>query len=66
MKNIHAFDLDINATVSPELDLFAEELSEDALANVAGGNCFGCAGTFGTGGATLGSMGTYGCLTDKQ
>lgn len=65
-KNVHAFDLNLGMPES-SLDLFAEELSDDALAGVAGGgNCFGTAGTFGSAGGTYGSLGTYGCLTKEQ
>lgn len=43
-----------------ELDLYAEELSEQLDTAIILG-CFGTAGTLGTGGGCFGSVGTYGC-----
>ncbi|RAP28576.1 hypothetical protein C2W64_04632 [Brevibacillus laterosporus] len=43
-----------------ELDLFAEELSEQMDAAVVY-DCLGTAGTLGTATGTAGTFGTYGC-----
>lgn len=65
IKSGHAFDLELGMPEN-NLDLFAEELSDDALAGIAGGNCLGTAGTFGSATGTLGTLSSYGCATKEQ
>lgn len=38
----NAFDVELVSAVGDELELFAEELSDDSLTLVAGGNCAQC------------------------
>jgi len=67
VTNTHAFDLDLARPERAELDLFAEELSDDMLAQVAGGgNCVGTAACFGTAGGCLGTASSLGSLTKEE